>query len=99
MLGPSGLAMAARASASAVGFRQRSENSHLRYIQGTVSDSTGAALPKATVTVRNLDTGATVSTETTDAGLYSAPNLPPWRYAVTVDAAKFKQCIKVALTV
>src|SRR5207249_5015524 len=30
MLGPSGLAMAARASASAVGFRQRSENSHLR---------------------------------------------------------------------
>src|SRR5437016_8345122 len=31
MLGPYGLAIAALASASAVGFRQRSENSHLRY--------------------------------------------------------------------
>src|SRR5436853_1520258 len=99
MLGPSGLAMAARASASAVGFRQRSENSHLRYIQGTVSDSTGAALPKATVTVRNLDTGATVSTETTDAGLYSAPNLPPGRYALTVEAPNFKKYVREGVTV
>jgi len=68
-------------------------------IQGTVSDSTGAALPKATVTVRNLDTGATVSTETTDAGLYSAPNLPPGRYALTVEAPNFKKYVREGVTV
>src|SRR6266705_1711107 len=68
-------------------------------IQGTVSDSTGAAVPKATVTVRNLDTGATVSTETTDAGLYSAPNLPPGRYAVTIEAPNFKKYVREGVTV
>ena len=68
-------------------------------IQGTVSDSTGAALPKATVTVRNLDTGATVSTETTDAGLYSAPNLPPGRYVLTVEAPNFKKYVREGVTV
>src|SRR5712692_10817401 len=50
-------------------------------IQGTVTDSSGATLSRATVTARNLDTGLTNSTVTTDAGLYSLSNLPPGRYS------------------
>ena len=49
--------------------------------------------------MRNLDTGATVSTETTDAGLYSAPNLPPGRYALTVEAPNFKKYVREGVTV
>lgn len=68
-------------------------------IQGTVSDSSGAAVVKASVTVRNLDTGITASTVTSDAGLYSVPGLPPGRYAVTAEAASFKKYERDGVTV
>jgi len=54
-------------------------------IAGTVSDPSGALVPGATVTARNLDTGLTVTVKTTDAGLYSIPNLPPGNYSIVVD--------------
>src|SRR5207253_5344279 len=60
-------------------------------IQGTVTDSSGATLSRATVTARNLDTGLTNSTVTTDAGLYSLPNLPPGRYSVKVEATRSEE--------
>jgi len=68
-------------------------------IQGTVTDPSGAALSGATVTARNLDTGLTNSTVTTDAGLYSLPNLPPGRYSVTVEAAGLKKYEREGVTV
>ena len=49
-------------------------------IQGTVTDPNGGAVSGASVTGRNLDTGLTLTTTTTDAGIYSLPNLPPGRY-------------------
>ena len=45
-------------------------------IEGTVSDPSGAALPNATVTLRNEDTGATQATTTSAAGYY---RFPRWR--------------------
>ena len=51
-------------------------------IQGTVSDPTGATVGGATVTGRNLDTGLSIPTTTSNAGLYSLANLPPGRYSV-----------------
>lgn len=58
-------------------------------ISGTVTDSTGAAVPQAKVTVTNVGTGvATVST--TDAsGIYALPSLPPAQYKVTATAPGF----------
>src|ERR1043166_4814407 len=53
-------------------------------IQGTVTDPNGAAVSGASVTSRNLDTGLTQATSTTDAGIYSLPNLPPGRYSEVV---------------
>ena len=44
-------------------------------IRGEVSDSTGAPIAGATVTVRNLDTGYTRTITSTADGLYIAPDL------------------------
>ena len=68
-------------------------------IQGSVTDQSGAALAGATVTGRNLDTGLTISTATTDAGLYSLPNLPPGRYSVKVEATGLKKYEREGVTV
>src|SRR3989454_591183 len=68
-------------------------------IQGTVTDSSGATLSRATVTARNLDTGLTNSTVTTDAGLYSLPNLPPGRYSLKVEATGLKKYEREGVTV
>lgn len=68
-------------------------------IQGTVTDPSGAALAGANVTVRNLDTGLSISTVSTDAGLYSVPNLPPGRYSVSVEAPSLKKYTQEGVTV
>jgi hypothetical protein len=40
-------------------------------VTGTVLDQSGAAVPKATVTLTNEGTQTSLTTETTDAGVYS----------------------------
>jgi hypothetical protein len=68
-------------------------------IQGTVTDPSGAALAGAIVTARNMDTGTAISTATTDAGLYSVPDLPPGRYSVSVEAPSLKKYTREGVTV
>ena len=68
-------------------------------IQGSVTDPNGAAIPGASVTARNLDTGLTQKTTTTEAGIYSLPNLPPGRYAITVEAPDLKKYSQEGVTV
>jgi hypothetical protein len=68
-------------------------------IQGTVTDPNGGAIPGVSVTARNMDTGLTQKTTTTQAGIYSLPNLPPGRYAVTVDAPSLKKYSQEGVTV
>ena len=58
-------------------------------ITGTVLDATGAAIPKATVTVRNVDTGAIRTTVASDVGNYTVTNIQPGNYEITVTAAGF----------
>jgi len=59
-------------------------------ITGTVADSTGAAIPGATVTVRDTATNAVHSVTTSDVGSYTVTQLPPGTYTVTVAKANFK---------
>src|SRR5215471_19519069 len=59
-------------------------------ILGTVSDSSGAAVPGANVTIKNLDTGLTRTVSTSEDGTYAAPELPIGNYSVTVEKAGFK---------
>jgi hypothetical protein len=58
-------------------------------IRGAVSDSTGAPIAGAAVTVRNLDTGYTRVIASAADGLYIAPDLPIGTYSVSAQATGF----------
>ncbi len=57
---------------------------------GTVSDPSGAVIPKASIAVKNEATGVVVNVTTNSAGLYSVPNLIPGMYDVTTSVRGFK---------
>ena len=59
-------------------------------ILGQVTDSTNAAVPGATVTVINRDTGLKRSAKTDDAGRFNFPQLKPGTYTVRVEAQGFE---------
>jgi hypothetical protein len=62
-------------------------------VLGTVTDSSGAAIAGATVTVKNTATGLTRTVTTSDDGSYSAPELPIGTYTVTVEKSGFKSSV------
>src|SRR5262249_34228802 len=62
-------------------------------IRGTVTDTTGAVVPGATVTVKGEDTGYSRTTQTNSSGVYSFPELPTGRYAVEVSLSGFKSAM------
>ena len=55
-------------------------------IQGTVTDSTGAVMPGATVHVLNKATGVASATTTNSVGFYQVPGLLTGNYEVSVTA-------------
>jgi hypothetical protein len=59
-------------------------------ILGSVTDPSGAVLPGASVTVKNVATGLARTTETSADGSYSLPELPIGTYTVTVTLAGFQ---------
>ena len=59
-------------------------------INGTVSDSSGAVIAGAQVSVANNATGVTRSVETNEVGAYNVPFLNPGTYTVTAELEGFK---------
>jgi len=59
-------------------------------ILGQVTDSTNAAVPGATVTVINRETGLKRSARADDAGRFNFPQLKPGSYTVRVEAQGFE---------
>jgi hypothetical protein len=59
-------------------------------IIGQVSDASGAAVPVATVTVTNKETGLRRSASTDDSGRFNFPQLKPGAYSVKVEAEGFE---------
>jgi hypothetical protein len=59
-------------------------------ISGTVSDSSGAVVPAASVTLTNEGTGIVQTQKTTQAGVYSFPALVIGTYSVKVEMQGFK---------
>ncbi len=59
-------------------------------IWGVVTDSSGAAVPTATVKVQNTETGAARNLVTDGSGRYDAPLLAVGGYTVTVEKAGFQ---------
>src|SRR5437016_1680433 len=63
-------------------------------IVGTVSDSTGALVPGAKVTVVNMETGFTFDGRTNNEGYYYVPYLRPGIYNITIEAQGFKKYVR-----
>jgi len=59
-------------------------------ILGTVTDSSGAAVPGAIVTVKNNDTGLNRTVTTVEDGSYEVPELPIGKYSVSAEKTGFK---------
>ena len=62
-------------------------------ISGTVTDSSAAVVPGATVKVTNINTRVTTALATNAAGLYVASSLNPGVYEVQAEAAGFKTAV------
>jgi hypothetical protein len=60
-------------------------------LTGAVTDTTGAAVPGATVTATNKETGAARVVVSGANGTYRVPDLDPGRYSVTVELQGFQK--------
>jgi hypothetical protein len=60
-------------------------------LQGTITDSSGAALAGATIAVTNIDTGRETNVTANDLGYYTVSALPPGHYRVEVTEKGFKK--------
>lgn len=67
-------------------------------ITGRVTDSTGAVIPNAKVTVHNEATGVDRQVVTTATGSYTVPFLDPGVYDVRAEAPNFKTVSKTMIT-
>jgi hypothetical protein len=67
-------------------------------IEGTVKDSSGAALPGVTVTITNTDTGAQRVVVSGGEGNYRAPLLPLGNYDVIAELSGFKKFEQKGIT-
>src|SRR5208283_6121303 len=68
-------------------------------ILGTVTDSSGAAVPGATVTIKNLGTGLIRTVTTSDDGSYAVPELPIGNYSATAEKSGFKLGVVTGINV
>ena len=67
-------------------------------LNGTVADASGAGVPNANVSIKNTATGVERDVTTDSDGFYSAPNLLPGTYEVTVSASGFSTAVQTGLT-
>src|ERR1700676_4837442 len=67
-------------------------------LTGTVSDSSGAVIPNAQISIKNEGTGEVRSVTADSAGFYSAPNLLPGKYDITVTAPGFSTQVRNGIT-
>ena len=79
-------ALAMTAAASAQEFRAT--------VTGRVTDPNGLAVPGATVTVLNTQTGEVATGVTTREGAYSIPFLKPGVYSVTAELSGFRKAVR-----
>jgi hypothetical protein len=65
---------------------------------GRVTDSSGATIPKAKISVTNQDTKAVVTTVATGSGDFTVPYLHPGLYTITAEAQGFRQETRTQIT-
>ncbi|HWA96715.1 MAG TPA: carboxypeptidase regulatory-like domain-containing protein [Terracidiphilus sp.] len=67
-------------------------------VLGTVTDSTGAIVPNAKVTITNTETNVQFHAVTSSAGDYNAPSLNPGTYIVSAEAKGFQKTVTSPFT-
>src|SRR6516225_1200026 len=66
-------------------------------LSGTVTDPDGGTVPGASVTVKNLETGAVRTTATGDSGRYQLFSLPIGQYEVRVTKQGFAEQVRTGI--
>ncbi|HXM92886.1 MAG TPA: carboxypeptidase regulatory-like domain-containing protein [Candidatus Dormibacteraeota bacterium] len=67
-------------------------------LTGVVTDESGSGIPGANVAIKNVGTGVIREVTTNGDGLYSAPNLLPGEYEVTVSLKGFQTMLQKGIT-
>src|SRR5260370_35067656 len=67
-------------------------------IAGTVTDSTGAVVPGALISVRSTETNSSRELTTNKDGFYQAPDLPAGKYEVTAKGQGFNTKVASNIT-
>jgi hypothetical protein len=65
---------------------------------GTVSDTTGASLPETAITMRNIETNAVFTTQSTVEG-YAFRALPPGTYRLEAEKAGFRRLVRERVSI
>jgi hypothetical protein len=65
---------------------------------GAVTDTTGAVVPRAKVTITNKDTGYVFTSVTTTEGTWYVPNLNPGNYQLKIEATGFRGYVQDGIT-
>src|SRR6266852_778312 len=66
---------------------------------GTVTDSSGAPVANVKLTITELNTGISRSSQTNDSGNYVLPDLPPGTYRVIAEQSGFKRASRAGVDV
>jgi Carboxypeptidase regulatory-like domain/TonB dependent receptor-like, beta-barrel len=67
---------------------------HRASVRGTVTDPNGAAIPGATIRLRNTETDETRTATTGENGEYAISSIPPGRYEIEVEANSFAKRVQ-----
>ena len=67
-------------------------------LSGLITDPSGAGIPNATVAIKNVETEEVRSVPTNGDGFYSAPNLLPGKYEITITAQGFDKVVQKGVT-
>jgi hypothetical protein len=68
-------------------------------VAGTVTDQTGAVVPKASLAITNVNTGQTREATTDDAGYYSIPNVLVGTYDLSIKKTGFRPYLEKGVAV
>jgi outer membrane receptor protein involved in Fe transport len=76
----------------------RAQNANTGELKGTVTDASGAIVPGAGVSIKNVQTGVINTTTTNQSGLYDVPFLAPGNYTVKFTKQGFRDFIREGVT-
>ena len=72
----------------------RAQNANTGELKGSVMDPSGALMPGAAVSIKNVQTGVVTATTTNQSGLYDVPFLAPGSYTVTFTKEGFRGFVR-----